>query len=487
MDLYRDTTGSLNVHQMTTAETMADVVAACLINAQAREDADAAALAYLHDSLHDSLTGLPNRRLLMERLYQTGQRAKRSQAATVVYFVDIDRFKLVNDHHGHHVGDLLLVAVAERFVSLLRSGDTVARISGDEFVFLCEHVRDEAEMGIIASRINAAFARPFIIKGLRLSIVASVGMAVATPGETISDELLVRADTAMYLIKRHRGGRRHFVSKDDSALSTLPQNLEEELREALEKDTLAIAYQPIVRTSDNTIVDVEALLRWDHPTRGAIAPLLMIGTAERSALIDLIGEWVLERSCSTLSGWPTAIDGAPVGLAVNVSARQLITGDFMETVQRALQATGLDPTTLILEMTENLLIEDSERATRVLRGLRQMGVRIALDDFGTGYSSLIYLTRLPIDIVEIDQSLIAGVATGAESAVVSAVTRLAHELGMVVIAEGIENQEQRDEVARIGCDFSQGFYFSRPMSGTSVQSLDWASPLPNIPLSTATS
>ncbi|MEJ7799334.1 MAG: EAL domain-containing protein [Ilumatobacter sp.] len=480
LDLYRETTGSLNLHQTTTAETMADVVSACLINAQAREDATAAADAYLHDSLHDPLTGLPNRTLLMERLHQAGQRAKRSHVTTALYFIDLDRFKLVNDHHGHHVGDQLLVAVAERFVSLLRSGDTVARISGDEFVFLCEDVRDEADTGIIASHIDAAFERPFVIDGLRLSVSASVGMAIAGPGEIISADLIVRADTAMYLVKRHRGGRRHVVGDSDSALNSLPQNLDEELHEALEKDTLKIAYQPIVRTSDSTIIEVEALLRWEHPTRGPVSPLLMIGTAERSSLINLIGEWVLERSCAAVAAWRTCVDRAPIGIAVNVSARQLVSGNLLKAVERALEITDLDPTALILEMTENLLIEDSERAMTVLCGLRQLGVQIALDDFGTGYSSLSYLTRLPIDIVKIDQSLIAGVCAGPASAVVSAVTSLAHELGMVVVAEGIENQEQHDEVVRIGCDHSQGFYFGRPMSESAIHALDWASPLPAV-------
>ncbi len=483
LDLYRDTIGPLSTHQMITAETMADVVAACLINAEAREQANAAAAAYLHDALHDPLTALPNRTLLMTRLQDANDRAKQSQLSTVVYFVDLDRFKLVNDHHGHHVGDELLVVLARRFVQLLRSGDTVSRISGDEFVVLCEEVRDEAEIRSIASRIDAVFERPFIVDGLRLSVSASVGCAVAGPGEAVTVDLLSRADTAMYLIKRHRGGRRHVVDANDSALSTIPQNLEQEIREALEKGTLAIEYQPIVRASDHMITEVEALLRWKHPTRGHMPPALLIGTAERSSLINLIGDWILERSCSALASWRAGACQAPIGIAVNVSARQLVSGDFFRTVAYALEAADLDPTALVLEMTENLLIEDSERAMSALRDLRKHGVRIAVDDFGTGYSSLSYLTRLPIDIVKIDRSLIAGIPTGPESLVVSAVTNLAHELGMVVVAEGVETQEQSDEVVRIGCDHAQGFYFGQSISDSAIETMDWAVPL----ISTVTS
>jgi EAL domain-containing protein (putative c-di-GMP-specific phosphodiesterase class I) len=323
------------------------------------------------------------------------------------------------------------------------------------------------------------FERPFVVDGLRLSISASIGMAVAGPGEEVSADLIGRADTAMYLIKRHRGGRRHVVGPIDSALSSLPRNFKQEIGDALEKDELSVAYQPIVRTSDSVVTGVEALLRWEHPTRGQISPLLIVAAAERSSLINLIGEWVLEQSCASLVAWGTDDRHAPFGMAVNVSARQLVSGDFFRTVERVVERADLDPTRLVLEMTENLLIEDSDRAMKVLGDLRRFGVRIAVDDFGTGYSSLSYLTRLPIDIVKIDRSLIAGIAGGPEAVVVSAVTNLAHELGMVVVAEGIENQEQCDEIARIGCDYAQGFYYGKPMSKSAINAIEWASSLPN--------
>jgi diguanylate cyclase (GGDEF)-like protein len=479
LDLYRETAGPLSVHEMITAETMADVVSACLINAQARERADMASAAYLYDSLHDPLTDLPNRTLLLDRLYEANLRAKRSRLYTSVYFVDLDRFKLVNDHHGHHVGDQLLIAVARRFSNILGVEDTVARISGDEFVFLCEALPDPIEAKNIGGRIERVFDRPFVVDGLRLSISASIGMAVVGPGEEVSAELIAHADTAMYLIKRHRGGRRHVVGQVDSALSSLPLNFEQEIGDALEKDELQIAYQPIVRMSDNVMSGVEALLRWDHPTRGRISPLIIVGAAERSSLINLVGEWVLERSCAVLRRWGTGDRLAPIGIAVNVSARQLVSGDFFGTVEHAVSRAGIDPTRLVLEMTENLLIEDSDRAMKVLTDLRRFGVRIAVDDFGTGYSSLSYLTRLPIDIVKIDQSLIAGIAGGPEAVVVSAVTNLAHELGMVVVVEGIESQEQHDEIVRMGCDYAQGYHFAVPMSESEIMESDWSLPLPN--------
>ena len=481
LDLYRETTGPLSVHEMITAETMADVVAACLINSQARERADVESAAYLYDSLHDPLTDLPNRTFLMDRVHEANVRAKRSRLNTAVYFVDLDRFKFINDHHGHHVGDKLLIAVARRFSNILRQEDTVARISGDEFVFLCEALPDVVEAEKIGARIEKVFQRPFVVDGLRLSISASIGMAVVGPGEEIAAELIVHADTAMYLIKRHRGGRRHVVGPIDSALSSLPQNLEQEIGDALEKNELHVAYQPIVRMSDNVMSGVEALLRWEHPTRGKISPVIVIGAAERSSLINLLGEWILERSCSALRTWGIGDRLAPIGIAVNVSARQLVSGDFFNTVEQTVSGAGIDPTRLVLEMTENLLIEDSDRAMKVLSDLRRLGVRIAVDDFGTGYSSLSYLTRLPIDIVKIDQSLIAGIASGPEAVVVSAVTNLAHELGMVVVVEGIENQAQHHEIARIGCDYAQGFYFSEPMSESGIMGIDWSLPLPNGP------
>ena len=481
LNLYRETIGPLNVHEMITAETMADVVAACLINAQARERADAASARYLYDALHDPLTGLPNRALLIDRVNAANQRAKRSRLYTAVYFVDLDRFKLVNDHHGHHVGDELLIAVARRFNDVLPVGDTVARISGDEFVFLCEALPDKIEAETIGARIEKVFERPFVVDGLRLSISASIGMAVVGSGEEVSADLIVHADTAMSLIKRHRGGRRHVVGPIDSALKSFPQNFEQEIGEALENDELEIVYQPIVRMSDNLMSGVETLLRWDHPTRGKISPSVIIGAAERSSLINLIGEWVLERSCAALVAWGAGNRLAPIGIAVNVSARQLVSGDFFSTVEYAVERAGIDPTQLVLEMTENLLIEDSDRAMKVLSDLRRFGVRIAVDDFGTGYSSLSYLTRLPIDIVKIDQSLIAGIAGGPEAVVVSAVTNLAHELGMVVVVEGIESQEQHDEIVRIGCDYAQGFYFAEPMWESGIMKIDWTLPLPTGP------
>ena len=478
LDLYRDDTGQLSVHEMITAETMADVVSACLINAAARERADAASARYLYDALHDPLTGLPNRTMLIDRLDKANMRAKQLRKFAAVFFVDLDRFKLVNDHHGHHIGDELLIAVARRFANMLRADDMVARISGDEFVFLCEDLPDEVEADVIGARIEEVFDWPFVIDGLRLSISATIGLAIAGPGEEVSADLIAHADTAMYLIKRHRGGRRHVVGPIDSALGGLSQNFEQEIGDALEKGGLAVVYQPIVRTSDSVMSGVEALLRWEHPTRGQISPLVIAGTAERSSLINLIGEWVLEQSCEALVDWGSVDRPAPIGIAVNVSARQLVSGDFFRTVEHAVDRAGLDPTRLVLEMTENLLIEDSDRAMKVLSDLRRFGVRIAVDDFGTGYSSLSYLTRLPIDIVKIDQSLVAGVTGGPEAVVVSAVTNLAHELGMVVVVEGIENKEQCDEVVRIGCDFAQGYYFAKPMAQLEIKEIDWTSPLP---------
>jgi diguanylate cyclase (GGDEF)-like protein len=419
--------------------------------------------------LHDPLTGLPNRLLLEQRLEHASLRAQRSKMNAAILFADLDRFKQVNDTYGHHVGDELLLAVARRLASLVRPGDTLARVSGDEFVFLCEDLQSAADVELLARRIDRSFASPFVLSDVELTITASVGMAFAGPGDEISDELVDKADTAMYQAKRKGGAGHQIIDLREALQATDRNSLEHDLRSAVAQDQLEVAYQPVVRSADGIVTGVEALLRWTHPHRGPVPPLVMIEIAEKNGMISEIGEWVLDRGCRDRGQWLEAFPHTPLDLAVNVSARQLMDADLCATVQATIVRTGMDPHALVLEMTENVFIEDSERAMAVLDELNELEIRLALDDFGTGYSSLSYLRRLPVHMVKIDQGFIADIGESASAgAIVAAVTNLAHVLGLSVTAEGVETERQRNEVRAIGCESSQGYYFARPMSATAI-------------------
>jgi len=468
LDLYRDTTGPLSAKAQTAAQTLADVAAAYLLNAQAREEAARVAEWFREKSLHDALTGLPNRALLQERLEHSSQRAQRSSSTVAVLFVDLDNFKRVNDAYGHPVGDELLVAVADRLSGLVRPGDTIARVSGDEFVFLCEDLAHADDVEAVVGRIEAAFAEPFALSIGTLKATASVGIAYAGPGEEVSDELVIEADMAMYQSKRRSGTTHQVVDLRVTRTPVAHRSLEQDLRAALRGATLELAYQPIVRTADGFIAGVEALLRWTHPARGPISAATAIAVAEQSGLITGIGTWVLQRSCRDWVGWLARYPGRSLDLAVNVSGRQLMAPGFAASVARVLEATGMDPNALVLEVTEAVFAADSEHATIVVGDLRSRGVRVAVDDFGTGATPLADLRRFPVDIVKIDPRLAAGLGNDPDaSATMTAVAQLAHALGKTVTAEGVETKEQCDRVANAGCEFAQGYYFARPMSSRS--------------------
>jgi diguanylate cyclase (GGDEF)-like protein len=469
LDLYRTTPGQLGAQDMAAAQTLADVAAAYLVNAKGREDAQATSEAFQHSSLHDPLTGLPNRLLLMQRLEHAAQRARRSHTHAAVLFADLDRFKLINDTHGHQIGDELLVAVAERLSGLVRPGDTLARFSGDEFVFLCEDMENANDVEQLAGRIDAAFSQPFVLAGVDLALTASVGVAFAGPGREVSSRLLADADIAMYQAKR-KGGAGHQILDLREALETSDRNsLDHDLRSAFAQDNLTIAYQPIVRSTDDAVTGVEALLRWEDPVRGCVSPLAMIEAAEQSGLIINIGSWVLERACRDHAQWRGTHPDVPLDLAVNVSARQLISADFCSTVSSVLARTGMNVNALILEVTENILISDGDRAITVLTDLKKIGVRLALDDFGTGFSSLSYLRRLPIDIVKIDQSFISDIKPATlDRSITAAITNLAHVLGLSVTAEGVETCDQREGIRSVGCESAQGFFYGQPMPASAI-------------------
>ncbi len=469
LDLYRQTAGPLSETDMVAAQTLADVAAAYLWNAISREKTEQMAVRSHHSSLHDALTGLPNRLLLAERLERAAQRARRTHRSAAVLFVDLDRFKQVNDHYGHHTGDQLLIAVAGRLSAILRPGDTLCRVSGDEFVFLCEDLESAHDAEGIATRITEQLVEPFDVLDLSLVVTASVGLAYAGPGTEVSDQLVVDADTAMYQAKR-RGGDGHRVIDLREALRHNRRNeLETDLRTAIADGALSVAYQPIVRTADGTVTGVEALLRWTHARYGEISPVVAVDIAEQSPLINEIGQWVLEQAGRDRAQWLRDAPERPLHLAVNVSGRQLLSNGFCVLVDDMLTSTGMSPEALILELTENVLIDDTERTLNVLGDLRSLGVRLALDDFGTGFSSLSYLARLPIDILKIDRAFVADIdGNPGNAAIVTAVADLARAFKLEVIAEGVETPVQHDRIAALGCESSQGFYYSWPVTAAAL-------------------
>jgi diguanylate cyclase (GGDEF)-like protein len=469
LDLYRDTPGPLDADTMDAAQTLADVTAAYILNAQARADLRDSSDRSREQALHDALTGLPNRILFLERLDHAVLRSRRSGKTAAVLFADLDHFKLVNDVYGHSVGDDLLVAVAQRLSAVLRPGDTLARMSGDEFVILCEDLDRAAQADVIAARMVAAVAVPFVLSCAEVAMTASVGIAFSGRGDQLSEQLLQDADTAMYQAKRKGGARHQIIDLREQHLADQRANLERDLRGAALREELRTDYQPIVETSDGRIIGVEALLRWSHPTRGLVSPTVLVPLAERSGLISEIGRWVLEQACADRRRWQNRRQTGDLTMSVNVSAHQLMSSHYADTVAAVLSGTETDPKLVTLEVTESVFVQDSERALVVLHELKHLGVNLALDDFGTGYSSLNYLNRFPIDIVKIDQAFVAHLGQDpASHAIVRAVIDLAHTLGMTVVAEGVETAEQHKQLASLGCDSCQGYYFARPMSADNL-------------------
>ncbi len=465
LDLYRDTPGALDPEDMSAAQTLADVAAAYLLNAQARERALDVSDRFRDSAQHDALTGLPNRSLLLQRLAHAAARARRSHSQAAVLFADIDRFKNVNDTYGHAVGDALLIAVAQRLEAVIRPGDTLARLSGDEFVFLCEDLEHVDDVEMLATRIERAFDAPFVVGDTEISVTASVGIAYGGVGEAVTDDLLTNADMAMYQAKRSGGASHKVIDLRAAKVAHDRNRLEQDLAKALPEDQLELAYQPIVRLPDGHVVGVEALLRWTHPQQGSVPAMTTVSIAEQSGMISDIGRWALERGCRDRVQWLADHPDHPLDLAVNVSVRQLMGPGFSETVAAVLDSTGMDPTALALEVTEGIFIaDDDDRAINVLADLKSLGVRLALDDFGTGYCSLAYLRRFLVHTIKIDKGFIADIRSDHTAAtIVAAVTNLAHDLGMRVTAEGVETRHQLDAVVSMGCDLAQGYLYARPM------------------------
>ena len=469
LDLYRDTPGLLDLATMTAAQTLADVAAAYLLNAQARADLQDSSDRSRASLLHDPLTGLPNRILLLERLEHALLRGRRSGTMAVVLFTNLDEFTLVNDTYGHRVGDELLVAAAERLGRQLRPADTLARLSGDEFAILCEDLVETAEVTAIAARSGAALAEPFLLSMGQVETTASIGIALADESHHLPEDLLHSAELAMHQAKRKGGARHQIIDMGEQRLVDERVSLQRDLRQACARDELLLEFQPIVGTVDRRIIGVEALVRWLHPSRGLVSPATLVPLAEQSGAITAIGRWVLEQACQGAST-SAAVGALPV--SANVSAYQLMSPNFAATVEDVLLSTDTDPGLVTLEVTESVFLQDSQRALVVLRDLKRLGVTLALDDFGTGYSSLSYLKRFPVDVVKIDRGFVADLGKDhATRAIVSSVVDLAHALGLTVVAEGVETVQQHQEVEDLGCEACQGYYFARPMSADALDAL----------------
>lgn len=414
-------------------------------------------------ALHDPLTRLPNRALFRDRADHALMRAARHRQQIAVMFVDLDRFKPINDTWGHHVGDRVLLDIADRLRSAIRVGDTVARLGGDEFAVLLDELDDPGEAPRIARRIQEGLREPFIVQGRPIPIRASIGISLSDGPNGDVDELLRDADVAMYAAKS-RGGAR-FVIYDPIMRAGVAESLEleMELRRAVGQQQLDVYYQPTIDLATGGIVGAEALLRWNHATRGSIPPNLFIPVAEETGLIIPLGLWVLREACTQAKRWHDAFPGrAPLTLAVNVSPIQLNNDEFVQQVAKVFAETGVNPSAITLEITESALMEDSEGSTHVLEQLKALGVKLAIDDFGTGYSSLNYLQRMPIDILKIDRSFVDRIQQGGdELAFARAIVDMARTLSLRTVAEGIEIESQADRLIELGCDFGQGYLYAK--------------------------
>jgi diguanylate cyclase (GGDEF)-like protein/PAS domain S-box-containing protein len=423
-----------------------------------------------HKALHDHLTGLANRALFLDRLRHALVGLRRRSGELAVLFVDLDRFKLVNDGLGHSGGDEVIREAARRLCTATRAEDTVARFGGDEFTILCENA-DEHEALRVARRVLAAFARPFTHEGREFHLDASVGIRVSDLASADADSLLRDADIALYAAKEHGGARLEVFDSDAPRRTTSVLATEQALRLALRHRELCLHYQPEIDLATQRIIGIEALVRWQHPERGLVPPSEFIPVAEESGLIVQMGEWILKEACAQLAAWrSTGTVRDDVRVAVNVSARQLSHPELLRVVAAALKAAELEPGALCLEITESALIRDPKLALANLRAIKQHGVLIALDDFGVGFSSLSQIRDLPpVDVIKVDRSFTAGLGSSeSDGAVVAAVLSLARSLGLIAVAEGVETKNQLELLNGLGCDVGQGFYFSRPQAPEAI-------------------
>jgi PAS domain S-box-containing protein len=448
----------------------------------------------VHDAFHDPLTSLPNRALFLDRLERTVARAKRHKDYKfAVLFIDIDRFKIVNDSLGHHAGDELIIEFSKRILHSLRledvisrpatpdslvnewatKDDTLARLGGDEFTVLLDDLRSPTDSIRVASRIQQSFAEPFFIGGQEVFTTASIGIAASSQAYASAGDVLRDADIAMYRAKAQGKARCEVFDQamHDQAVGRL--KLETDLRRALEREEFRVYYQPIVSLASGNIAGFEALVRWDRPGVGIVAPAEFIGVSEDMGLIVYIGNWVLRKACEQVHRWHLANPGKRLlTMSVNVSGRQFKQPDIVEQVEKILRETQVDPIAIELEITESVAMDNAERTIRIIKGLKNLGVRLSIDDFGTGYSSLSYLRRFPMDTLKIDRSFVQNLPSNPENLeIVRTIMSLARNLRMDVVAEGAETADEIAQLKALECDFGQGYFFSKPVDSQQADTL----------------
>jgi len=425
-------------------------------------------------AIHDSLTKLPNRELFMDRLEVALRRAERSRRRVAVIFLDLDRFKLINDSLGHDVGDSILRAVADRLSSVMRAGDTLARFGGDEFTVLCDDIIDDGEALGVAQRLVTAMRQPLAVSNSETFVSLSVGIALSNGGHESGAVLLRNADVAMYRAKEHGPSRIEVYKEDDEENVFSRLRTSDDLHRALERQEFELHYQPVVDLHTETLVGIEALVRWRHPTRGLLLPFEFIALAEDSGLIVPLGAWVLHEACRQTAQWDVLRterdqNTARLNIAVNVSALQLVEPGFPALVAGTIDTAGIDPDRLWLEITESALMRDADDAVLVLTTLRELGLHLEIDDFGIGYSSLSYLQRFPVETLKIDKSFVDELdQTSDNAAIVRAIIGLGDSLGLSVIAEGVERPTQATRLQALGCHLAQGYLFGKPRPARSL-------------------
>ena len=427
----------------------------------------------LHNAFHDVLTGLPNRALFMDRLKRSLNRAKyRPDYLFAALFLDLDRFKVINDSLGHQVGDELLIGIARRLEKSMRPGDMIARLGGDEFAVIIDNLKNTDDAIQAADRLHQEMSIPYLLSGREVYASASIGVALSQSHYETAQDFLRAADTAMYHAKSRGRGCVELFDTEMHARALGQLQIETDLRRALQREELRIFYQPIVSTESRQVRGFEALVRWEHPEHGLLSPARFMPVAEETGLVIPIDQWVLRDSCRQLRAWQQEFPMNPLlSVSVNLSGKQFAHPDLCDKIRAILDETGIIPLSIKLEITESSLVENPDAATQILRQLKELGVRISLDDFGTGYSSLSYLHRFPIDVLKIDRSFVNRMSVSKNSEIVRTIITLAINLGMEVIAEGVETEAQVAQLTGMRCDYMQGYLFAQPMRADDVHEL----------------